>query len=58
MRYLQDVYKQEIRSSIEQSYTELGHDEELYKDEYVDDGAIFDMMAHSVLNFGLGQALP
>lgn len=55
MRYLQDVYKQEIRVSIEQSYAELGHDEELYRDEYVDDGAIFDMMAHSVLIYGLTQ---
>jgi type I restriction enzyme R subunit len=54
MRYLQDVYKQEIRLSIEQSYAELGHDEELYRDEYIDDGAIFDMMAHSVLSYGLG----
>jgi len=51
------VYKQQIRESIEQSYTAMGHDEELYKDEYVEDGAIFDMMANSVLNFGIGQVL-
>jgi len=57
MHYLNEVYKLDIRKSIELSYIQRGHDDELYKDEYVDDGAIFDMMAHSVLSYGLGQAL-
>lgn len=55
--FLNSVYKQQIRESIEQSYIAMGHDEELYRDEYVDDGAIFDMMANSVLNFGLVQMI-
>jgi type I restriction enzyme R subunit len=56
MHYLNEVYKPEIRKSIELAYIQRGHNDELYKDEYVDDGAIFDMMAHSVLSYGLAQA--
>ncbi|QWF71614.1 type I restriction endonuclease subunit R [Methylomonas paludis] len=56
MHYLNEVYKPEIRKSIELAYIQRGHNDELYKDEYVDDGAIFDMMAHTVLSYGLAQA--
>jgi hypothetical protein len=30
---------------------------EIYEDKYTDDGAIFDMMAHSILVYGLSQSV-
>ncbi len=54
-RFLHEVYKPQIRYSIEEAYSQRGHNNELYEDKYADDGAIFDMMANSVLNFGLNQ---
>jgi type I restriction enzyme R subunit len=56
-KYLNDVYKPQIRQSIEQAYSQRGHDDEIYEDKYTDDGAIFDMMAHSVLVYGLSQSV-
>lgn len=55
-RFLNDVYKPQIRQSIEQAYSQRGHDDEIYEDKYTDDGAIFDMMAHNVLVYGLSQS--
>ena len=55
--FLNDVYKPQIRQSIEQAYSQRGHDDEIYEDKYTDDGAIFDMMAHSVLVYGLSQSV-
>jgi len=52
--FLNEVYKPQIRQSIEQAYSQRGHDDEIYDDKYADNGAIFDMMAHSVLTYGLG----
>jgi len=55
-RFLINVYKSDIRRSIEEAYSQRGHDDEIYKDKYTDDGAIFDMMAHSVLVYGLSKS--
>lgn len=57
-RFLNDVHKPDIRRSIEEAYSQRGHNDEIYEDKYTDDGAIFDMMAHSVLVYGLNQMLP
>ncbi|MCX7099114.1 MAG: hypothetical protein NTV43_14535 [Methylococcales bacterium] len=54
-RFLNEVYKPQIRQTIEQAYSQRGHNDEIYDDKYADNGAIFDMMAHSVLTYGLGQ---
>ena len=54
--FLNEVYKPQIRQAIEQAYTQRGHNDEIYEDKYTDDGAIFDMMAHSVLTYGLNQS--
>jgi type I restriction enzyme, R subunit len=56
-RFLNDVHKPDIRRSIEEAYSQRGHNDEIYEDKYTDDGAIFDMMAHSVLVYGLNQIL-
>ncbi len=53
--FLNEVYKPQIRQSIEQAYSQRGRNLEIYEDKYTDDGAIFDMMAHSVLVYGLSQ---
>lgn len=53
--FLNVVYKPQIRISIEQAYSQRGHDDEIYEEKYTDNGAIFDMMAHSVLTYGLSQ---
>ena len=53
--FLNVVYKPQIRQSIEQAYSQRGHDDEIYDDKYADNGAIFDMMAHSVLTYGLSR---
>jgi type I restriction enzyme, R subunit len=55
--FLNEVYKSEIRQSIEQTYSQRGHEDELYEDKYIDDGAIFDMMANRILAYGLSQTL-
>lgn len=54
--FLHEVYKPQIRQSIEQAYSQRGHNDEIYEDKYTDDGAIFDMMAHSVLVYGLSKS--
>ncbi|MDP3589632.1 MAG: hypothetical protein Q8R54_03740, partial [Methylobacter sp.] len=54
-RFLNDVHKQDIRRSIEEAYSQRGHHNEIYEEKYTDNGAIFDMMAHSVLDYGLNQ---
>ncbi len=53
--FLNEVYKPQIRLSIEQAYSQRGHNDEIYEDKYTDDGAIFDMMAHSVLLYGMDK---
>ena len=54
--YLNEVVKDKIKKSIKQSYKQRRHFKELMEKHYIDDGAIFDMMAHSVLTYGLAQA--
>lgn len=54
-RFLNDVHKPDIRRSIEEAYSQRGHNDEIYEEKYTDEGAIFDMMAHSVLTYGLNQ---
>ncbi len=51
--YLEAVLKSEIRVSIEQAFEQRGHYAETYESKYIDNGAIFDMMAHSIVTHGL-----
>jgi type I restriction enzyme R subunit len=51
--YLDAVLKSEIRVSIEEAFEQRGHYAETCDIKYIDTGAIFDIMAHSVLMHGL-----
>jgi type I restriction enzyme R subunit len=51
--YLDAVLKSEIRVSIEQAFEDRGHYAETTEIKYIETGAIFDIMAHSVLTHGL-----
>ena len=50
MDYLDNVYKKEIRKSIENSYTKRSLYECLTDEKYIDPGSIFDIMSHTVLH--------
>lgn len=54
--FLSDTLKPRIRASIKKAYEDREHFNEVYEDKYIDDGAIFDMMANSVLDFGKSAA--
>ena len=49
MDYLDNVYKKEIRRSIENSYSERSLYECLTDEKYIDPGSIFDIMSHTVI---------
>jgi len=53
--FLKDTLKPRIRASIKHAYENREHFNEVYEDKYIDDGAIFDMMANTVMAFGLKQ---
>lgn len=52
-RILDDTVKNHIKASIKQAYEQRNHFDELYDKNYIDDGAIFDMMVNTVFTHGL-----
>lgn len=54
--YLENTYSGQVNHSIQDSYEEKGRYEELADSKYIDPGAIFDMMALTVIYFGLQKA--
>ncbi len=54
--YLEDTYSGQVNHSIQDSYEEIGRYEELGDSKYIDPGAIFDMMALTVIYYGLQRA--
>jgi type I restriction enzyme R subunit len=55
-RILDDTIKNQIKASIKQAYRQRNHVKELYHENYIDDGAIFDMMVNTVFTHGLETA--
>jgi len=53
--YLDETLKDQIDGMIQQRYEELGHLNELIEPKYIDTGAIFDLMAHTVIQYHLGN---
>lgn len=51
--YLENTYAGQVNHSIQGSYDKLGRYEELTDPKYIDNGAIFDMMALTVIHHGL-----
>lgn len=56
--YLKQTYAGQVNSSIQDSYDERGRYEDLIDPKYIGPGAIFDMMALTVIYFGLQRAKP
>lgn len=54
--YLENTYSGQVNSSIQESYEDKGRYEELADPKYIEPGAIFDMMALTVIYFGLQKA--
>jgi len=54
--YLENTYAGQVNHSIQDSYEDKGRYEELIDPKYIDPGAIFDMMALTVIYFGLQRA--
>jgi len=55
--FLKDTLKPRIRASIKQAYEDREHFNEIYEGKYIDDGAIFDMMANSIMAHGLNRPI-
>ncbi len=51
--YIRDTYKEEIDRQIQQAYEDRNRYEKLFDPKYMDDGAIFDIMAYTVIESGL-----
>lgn len=54
--YLENTYSGQVNSSIQETYEDKGRYEELADQKYIEPGAIFDMMALTVIYFGLQKA--
>ena len=54
--YLENTYAGQVNHSIQDSYEGRGRYEELADPKYIDPGAIFDMMALTVIYYGLQRA--
>lgn len=54
--YLENTYSGQVNYSIQKSYEDRDRYEELIDPKYIDPGAIFDMMALTVIYFGLQKA--
>ncbi|CAG0939261.1 hypothetical protein BROC_00531 [Candidatus Brocadiaceae bacterium] len=54
--YLENTYAGQVNHSIQDSYEGRGRYEELADPRYIDPGAIFDMMALTVIYYGLQRA--
>jgi type I restriction enzyme R subunit len=55
--YLFDTYSVEVNGTIQDAYEERGRYEELVDPKYIDRGAIFDIMALTVIRHGLHLAM-
>ena len=55
--YLFDTYSDEVNGTIQDAYEERGRYEELVDPKYIDPGAIFDIMALTVIRHGLHLAM-
>jgi type I restriction enzyme, R subunit len=53
--YLEETFRDQVDGMIQNRYEELGHLEELADPKYTDGGAIFDIMAHTVIQHHLGN---
>lgn len=53
--YLSDVYKEHVNRMIQDAYSDRGRYEDLIDPKYTDDGAIFDIMAMTVIGYHLPQ---
>jgi len=53
--YLNDVYKDQVNQMIQDAYDNRGRYEDLTDPKYTDDGAIFDIMAMTVIGYHLPQ---
>lgn len=53
--YLEETYKDQVDGLIQKRYEDLGHIHELVDPRYTDQGAIFDLMAHTVIQYHLGN---
>jgi type I restriction enzyme R subunit len=53
--YLNDVYKEQVNGMIQDAYSDRGRYEDLIDPKYTDDGAIFDIMAMTVIGYHLPQ---
>lgn len=53
--YLNDVYKEQVNRMIQDAYSDRGRYEDLTDPKYTDDGAIFDIMAMTVIGYHLSQ---
>ena len=47
--FLGEVFRKQVKAMIQTRYVELGRYEELTDEKYTDDGAIFDIMAVTVI---------
>ena len=54
--FLGEVFRKQVKSMIQARYGELGRYEELTDGKYNDDGAIFDIMAVTVIAQQAGEA--
>jgi len=50
--FIRDTYKEEVDLQIQQAYEDRNRYEYLWDPKYMDDGAIFDIMAHTVIESG------
>lgn len=55
--YLEETFRDQVDGLIQKRYEELGHIDELANPNYIDTGAIFDIMAHTVIQYHLEQAV-
>lgn len=53
--FLGDVFQEQVKQLIQGRYGELGRYEELTDGKYTDDGAIFDIMAVTVIGWNMAQ---
>lgn len=51
--YLKDIYKEQVNRMIQDAYGDRGRYEDLTDPKYIDDGAIFDIMAMTVISHHL-----
>ena len=55
--YLDDVFKSQVNQQIQQSYADHDRYDELADPKYIDSGAIFDLMAYTVIHQNLSEGM-